>query len=146
MPVEVNGVRELILDLKTLPDDVKTDVINRMSQIAFDSAQKGAGRHVVTGALFQSVFNKPITGGRQVGHDTLRAPQAFYVIQGWERKNPIYPKKKKALRWVVGNKFVFAKVVERPAKYEGDPYMDKAADDALAQFAKIVDESLARHI
>ncbi len=144
MPVEVNGVKELILDLKAFPDKVKTDVINRMSQIAYDSAQKGAGRHIVTGALFQSLFNRPVANGREVGHDTRRAPQAFYVIQG-SKPHDIRPKKRKALRWVQGNRFIFAKFVKHPG-YEGDGYIDKAGDDAIAQFAKIVDEAIGRHI
>lgn len=144
MPVEVKGVRELIFDLRAFPDKVREGVINRLSQIAYDSAQKGAGRHVVTGALFQSVFNRPSPGGRTVGHDRQRAPHARWVIQG-SRPHVILPSKKKALRWPDGGKFVFAKKVNHPG-YEGDPYMDRAAADALAQFNAILNEEIGRAI
>ena len=146
--VEIKGLREVIADLKDFPRGVQRDVINRMSQIAYDSAQKGAGRHTKaggTGALFQSVFNrKDAETIRTVGHDTRRAPHAFYVIQG-TKPHDIRPKEKKALRWVSNSKFVFSKFVRHPG-YAGDAYMDRAAEDALRQFSQLVSDSIARNL
>ena len=139
MSVEINGLKELVFDLRAFPDKIQEKVIARLSQVAYNSAQKGAGRHVVTGALYQSLFNRPIAGGRQVGHDTRRAPHAKFVIQG-TRPHTIRPKNKKALRWVDGNGFRFAKFVNHPG-YRGDPYMDAAADDALRQFIQITTDA-----
>ena len=62
--VEVTGAKELIAELRDLPDSFQKPVILKLSQVAYDSAQKGAGRHVVTGALFQSLYNRAIPGGR----------------------------------------------------------------------------------
>jgi hypothetical protein len=127
---------------------LQRDVILRLSQVAFNSAQKGAGRHTKpggTGALFQSLFNRPSSETvRTVGHDQNRAPHAKFVIQG-TKAHDIRPNKKKALRWVSGNNFVFAKFVRHPG-YIGDAYMDQASDDAMKQFQTILDESIARHI
>ena len=138
--VEVSGAKELIAELRDLPEAFQKPVINKLSQVAYDSAQKGAGRHVVTGALFQSLYNRPITGGREVGHDPNRAPHAVFVNFG-TRPHQIRPKNKKALRWASGNGFIFAKLVNHPG-YRGDPYMVQAKDDALAQFSAIVDKTL----
>ena len=138
--VEVTGAKELIAELRDLPEAFQKPVINKLAAVAYDSAQKGAGRHVVTGALFQSLYNRPITGGREVGHDPNRAPHAVFVNFG-TRPHQIRPKNKKALRWASGNGFIFAKLVNHPG-YRGDPYMVQAKDDALAQFSAIVDKTL----
>ena len=138
--VEVSGAKELIAELRDLPEAFQKPVINKLAAVAYDSAQKGAGRHVVTGALFQSLYNRPITGGREVGHDPNRAPHAVFVNFG-TRPHQIRPKNKKALRWASGNGFIFAKLVNHPG-YRGDPYMVQAKDDALAQFSTIVDKTL----
>jgi len=139
--VEVTGAKELIAELRDLPETFQKPVIAKLSQVAYDSAQKGAGRHVVTGALFQSLYNRPISGGREVGHDPNRAPHAVFVNFGY-RAHKVTPTKKKALRWVgPDGLFWFSKGHEIPA-YRGDPYIVKAKDDALAQFSAIVDKTL----
>lgn len=139
--VEIRGLKELIVDLKQFPEDMQKKTIFELSVVAFDSAQKGAGKHIVTGALFQSLFNKAIPGGRQVGHDTKRAPYAKFVIQG--TKPHKIPKKAnaKVLRWAGPNGFVFRKSVNHPG-YAGDPYMDRALNDALIRFDEITREAL----
>lgn len=138
--IQVNGIKELIADLRALPDNLENKVILGMSQIAYDSAFKGAGRHSKSGALLQSLFNRKIPGGRSVGHDTGRAPQALWVNFG-TRPHKIRPNKKKALRWAGPNGFIFAKIVNHPG-YIGDPYMVKAKDDAVSQLQAIVDKTL----
>lgn len=142
--IEVNGVKQLIGDLRDMPEKLTSSVMLRMSQIAYDSAQKGAGRHTKTGALFQSLYNRQIPNGRQVGHDPGRAPHAAFVNFG-TRPHKIYPNKRKALRWPGPNGFIFAKVVNHPG-YVGDAYMVKAADDAVAQFNTILDAALKESI
>lgn len=136
-----NGLDELRRELPVLvPEKLQKPVILGLSQVAFDEAQRGAGRHNVTGALLQSLFNRPIAGGREVAHDTKRAPQAFFVNAG-TKAHVIRPKNKKALRWAGGGKFFFAKQVNHPG-YRGDPYIIRAADQAVRQFASIVDRAL----
>jgi hypothetical protein len=137
--VTIDGnITELQGTIQRLPATLERTVIERMSQIAYDRAQDGAGRHVVTGALLQSLYNRAIPGGREVGHDPARAPHAIFVHFG-TKPHEIRPRNKKALRWASGNGFVFAKVVKHPG-YRGDPYLFNAADEAVRSFRSIVDE------
>jgi hypothetical protein len=138
--VVIKNLDETIVEIRQLPQALARRVILDMSQIAYDSMQLGAGRHTQTGALFQSIYNRSLSAtSRQVGHDTQRAPHAQFVIHG-TRAHVIRPKDKKALRWVVGNRFVFAKFVNHPG-YRGDDYLERAADDAVRQFTAIVDRA-----
>ncbi len=154
--VRVEGVSALRVTLPKIPKEIERLTILRMSQIAFDSTQRGAGRHSKTGALFQSVYNRAIPGGREVGHDPQRAPHALFVNFGTKPHiirprpggpssnssdfGPVRTGERKALRWVIGNRYVFAKFVRHPG-YKGDPYILDAATDAMAQFKQIVDQA-----
>ena len=138
--VEIRGVKELLDDLRDFPEEMEKSVLLQMSQIAKQSMQKGAGRHWVTGNLYSSVYNRSITDGRAVGHDTSRAPYAKFVLFG-TRPHKIVPNKKKALRWAGPNGFIFAKLVNHPG-YRGDDYMEKAKDDALAGFSQFVSKAM----
>jgi hypothetical protein len=53
------------------------------------------------------------------------------------KPHKIMPKDKKVLRWAGPGGFVFAKVVNHPG-YEGDHYLNDAADKAINQFAEIL--------
>ena len=137
--ITTSGIKELNADLKQLPDKLERRVILNLSQIAFDGVQRGAGRHSKTGALFQSVYNRSIPGGRSVGHDTSRAPYAQFVVFG-TRPHVIRPKNKKALRWVgPGGGFSFAKKVNHPG-YRGDDYFGQVKDNVLRIFSNIVND------
>lgn len=138
--ITVNGIATVRNELRQLPDAIEASVIRQMAQIAYDSAERGADAHTKTGAMRQSLFARAIPKGREVGHDLQRAPHALFVQLG-ARPHVIEPKKKKALRWTAGGAFVFAKRVNHPG-YRGDPYLVRAADDAVRQFAAIVDRAL----
>lgn len=132
-----NVQRELTATQK-LPDQAIRD----LSQYIFDRAEKGAGKHAKTGALERSLYNKKITGGREVGHAAQVAPYARFVHWG-TRPHVIQPKKRKALRWPVDGKFIFAKRVHHPG-YKGDPWLLKAVDEASRNFDQIVAGSLKK--
>ena len=134
--VRINGADTLAKDLQALPVKLEASVLRQMSQIAYDRAQAGAGRHSKTGALFRSLYNRSIPHGREVGHDPQLAPHALFVNFG-TKPHKIYPKNKKALRWAGGGAFHFAKFVNHPG-YRGDNYMQRAADAAIVQFTAIV--------
>lgn len=135
--VKFTGLSDVTGTLQRLPAEFEHQTILRMSQAAYDVAQVGAGRHNKTGALFQSLYNRSIPNGREVGHDTARAPHAVFVNLG-TRPHEIRPSKKKALRWASGGGFFFAGKVNHPG-YRGDAYLIEAATQAVRQFASIVD-------
>ena len=134
------GISEVEGTLKLVGGAVEKRTILGLSQVAFDEAQQGAGRHNKTGALFQSLYNRSAgPSSRAVGHDTNRAPHAGFVQLG-TRPHTIKPNKKKALRFVVGNKFAFAGSVKHPG-YKGDGYLIKAATTALQSLSQIIDRA-----
>ena len=138
--VTLRGLGEVRAALPEIPKTLERAVLERMSQIAYDEAYGGATRHNQTGALSRRLFNRAIPGGREVGHDLQRAPHALFVNWG-TRPHIIRPKDKKSLRWAAGGRFIFAKFVKHPG-YVGDPYLVRAADAAIRQFAAIVEDAL----
>jgi hypothetical protein len=141
--VKFQGVSEVTGTLRKLPAHLEKNTILEMSQVAYDEAQRGAGRHNKpggTGALFQSLFNRQIPGGREVGHDGQRAPHAIFVQLG-TKAHEIRPKDKKTLRWASGGKFFFARKVRHPG-YRGDGYLIDAATLAVQKFSAIVSNTL----
>lgn len=143
LSLRISGATEAVGTLRSLPPALERTTLLRMSQVAFDAAQRGAGRHSKpggSGALFQSLYNRSIPKGREVGHDPQRAPHALFVNLG-TRPHEIRPKNKKALRWAGGGLFHFAKVVKHPG-YRGDAYMIAAATLAVREFRAIVDQAM----
>ena len=142
--IRIAGLTEAVGTLRNIPPAMERSVILQMAQIAYDSTQRGAQRHTRqggTGALLQSLFNRRTpTGGREVGHDTQRAPHAFFINAG-TRPHIIEPKNKKALRWSGGGRFFFAKRVHHPG-YRGDAYIIEAATESLRLFRSIVDQAM----
>jgi len=131
-----------------LPAKLEKRVLLDMSQVAYDAMQQGADKHTKTGALFQSVYNRAIPKGREVGHDPARTRTDFaggmsysVFVNFGTRPHIIRPKNKKALRWAAGNGFAFAKLVRHPG-YIGDNYTERAAQEAVRQFDRIVTEAL----
>ena len=135
--LRLSGLSEATGTLRGIMPHLTDKTILGLSQVAYDEAQIGAARHNKTGALVQSLFNRAVPGGREVGHDTRRAPQALWVNLG-TKPHVIMPKNKKALRWSGGGKFFFAGKVNHPG-YRGDPYIINAATLAVQQFARILD-------
>lgn len=99
--IKILGLTEAIGTLRGIPPHLERSVLLQMSQIAYETARRGAGRHTKpggSGALFQSLFNRQTSYfGREVGHDTQRAPHALFINAG-TRPHIIEPNKKKALR------------------------------------------------
>jgi len=137
--IEISGVTRAQSEIRAMPAEVQRLAILRLSQVAYDSAQKGAGAHTKTGALFKSVYNRPILDGRQVGHDLTIAPYARWVLWG-TKPHKIRAKNKKLLRWATNGRWFSKKEVNHPG-YKGDQWMVRAADDAVRQFAAIIDKA-----
>lgn len=139
--VQIKGGDTIKRDLRALTPEVSRLAILRLAQVAYDSAQDGAGKHArsVPSPLFRSLYNRAVPGGREVGHDLSAAPHAVFVHWG-TRPHIIRPKTRKALRWARGGAFHFARAVNHPG-YRGDAWMLRAADDAVRQFSAIIDRS-----
>lgn len=132
----LQGLSEAVGTIKKIPPELEHGVILDLSQVAYESSYAAAVLHSKTNASVQSLFNRAVPNGRAVGHDLDRAPQAEYVNLG-TKPHDIRPKNKKALRWVSGNAYVFARLVRHPG-YRGDAYIIRSATDALRQFDAIV--------
>ena len=148
----LEGLDRIRAEFARLVPEVQTQVLRGLAQVAFDAAQDQVDTHTQTGALARSLRLKSDgKGGWIVGHDQQMAPYAPFVHWG-TRAHEIRPREKKALRWVgekgaitrnaqgrfvSGTKFVFARFVRHPG-YEGDPWLVKAADEAVRQFDAIV--------
>lgn len=136
-------------DLQELPAKIQRVAIARMAGIALDEVERGAARHNKTGALFKSIYNRPIEGGREVGHDPAELTvswgggrqmnRAAFVIFGTRPDYIIRPRNKKALRWAGGGRFFFAKKVTHPG-YPGDNYLEGAANKAISELRSILDD------
>jgi hypothetical protein len=148
--VKLNGLAEAKAAVIGVPDKIAKQSILQMSQIAYDTMQDGADAHTKTGALFQSVYNRPTSSGkgREVGHDPTNITvewqggtnRAMFILFG-TRPHRIEPKTRKALRWVDASSgdYVFAKAVNHPG-YAGDDYMTRAAKDALDKLRDIISD------
>jgi hypothetical protein len=149
--IEINlaGLESIRQTFATLVPEIQQQVLDGLAQVAFDTAQRQVDTHTQTGALARSLSLKPEGEDAWIiGHDLQHAPYAGFVHWGWKRTAPIYPKARKALRWVAGQggstHYVFAKFVKTPASYAGDPWLVKAADEAIRQFDAIVHQVKAR--
>lgn len=139
--LNIEGLDAIRETFARLVPEVKQQVLNGMAQVAFDTAQRQADTHTQTGALARSLRLRPAGDSAWIiDHNTQHAPYAIFVHWG-TRPHVIRPKDKQALRWAGGSgrgtAFRFAKFVNHPG-YEGDPWLVKAADEAVRQFDAIV--------
>jgi hypothetical protein len=138
--VTIKGLDGVVVELGKFGPELARRVVLDMSQVAFERMQEGASRHSKQGNLFASVFNRPITGGREVGHDLQRAPHAMFILFG-TKDHFVAPKDKKALRWAGDGKFFFSKG-HRVKGILSDNYLEVAATDAIKAMPGIVDKAL----
>ncbi len=136
----------------TLPkhiDLIPRRVINEVTQEVFENVLKRVAVHTKTGNLERSISHSVLsdTHGQVIQGDTGTLTKdgrnyGVFVHYGF-KAHDIKPKNKKALRWVAGGGFRFAKSVSHPG-YKGDPFMDKGvADTNVNQIIKrIADDEL----
>ena len=139
--VNVQGLEQVRAQFQRLVPEVRDQVLKGLAQVAFDAAQQQVDTHTQTGALARSLqLRKVDDAAWSIGHNQQTAPHALFVHWG-TRPHTIRPRDKKALRWPsgqgAGTRFLFAQFVRHPG-YEGDPWLVKAADNAVQQFDAIV--------
>ena len=110
----------------------------------FGRIWEAADKHTKTGAMARSLKNSYRDREYRIWHDLQHAPHATFVHWG-SKPHKISAKNRKALRFPVGGKFVFAKWVKHPG-YKGDPYFVSEAtpDEVLKVFNRFFDEEVAR--
>lgn len=141
--ISVIGQDELNKRLENVSNAVWFDsFIKDLAQSVFDDVEKLVGKHTKptgSGQLERSLgsgaekvgeLNYVISSSGQI------APHNLFVHWG-TRPHRIYPKDRKALRWVAGNKFMFAKFINHPG-YAGDSFMVTASNNALRNFDSLV--------
>lgn len=109
----------------------------------FGRIWEAADKHTDKGQLIRSLKNSYRAGEYRIWHDLQHAPHAEFVH--WPtRPHKIAAKNRKALRFPVGGKFVFAKWVNHPG-YKGDPYFVTEAkpDDVLRTFVRFFNQEVA---
>lgn len=140
---ELTGIEELNLRLRKLEDASFFDALLADTAMAlFNSVERKVQKHsksTGTGALERSLGSGPEKLGDlsyEVKSDGQIAPANIFVHWGTS-PHVIRPNKRKALRWVSGNSFMFAKFINHPG-YAGDPFMVNAVTDVLRDFDSIV--------
>lgn len=102
--------------------------------------------HNKTHALERSLGKRRIPGGWEIGHDSRIAPYARFVHDG-TRAHMIFPRNKKALRWVSGNAAFFGFKFSRGVHHPGtrpDRWLDRAAMMAPRIFQEMLHEIIER--
>ena len=164
--LNVQGVESIRATFARLVPEAQAKVLRGLAQVAFDTAQAQLAPHdkpTGTGALLRSLrLRSDGEGGWIIGHNQQHAPYAPFVHWGmkthsidakpfpypvwYQRKTKTgktvpYLKRKRSLRWPTGaggnTGYVFAMHVDHPG-YAGDPWLEKAADEAVRQFDAIV--------
>lgn len=143
--VTITGEDRLNLRLQKIADAKWFDsFIRDLSQSVYDDVEKGYNRHSKTGLLEKSLGS----GVEKIGDRAFRVRSDGQIanyniwLEVGSRPHEIKPVKRKALRWVVGNQFAFAKFVKHPG-YVGDPIFTMAATHALREFDTLVHKYLA---
>lgn len=139
--LNIEGIEAVRKRFARLVPEVKEQALNKLAQVAFDTAQQQADTHTQTGALKRSLDLLPEDEDAWiVRHDLQAAPHALFVHWG-TRAHDIRPRDRKALRWTGGQggdtHYIFARFVRHPG-YAGDPWLVTAAEEAIRQFDAIV--------
>lgn len=131
--VELTGLPEVRAAFDKLREIMQEKAVAMTATDAEDKVFRAADAHTKTGALIRSVFKQQRTAQSwAVGHDLQIAKHALFIQFG-TKPHTIVPVNKKALRWVSGSQFVFAKKVNHPGT-RADPYLDRVAAEAPAIF------------
>lgn len=139
--IEINVIdaSDVAARLRNIPSGIDK-ALARTAEDVFDFVERRVDAHTKTGAMRDALFSRKDGYAYLIGHDMARAPHAAFVHWG-TRPHTIKPKDKKALRWVAGGAFAFAKSVRHPG-YKGDAYMVDAAREAPLIFERHVQSML----
>ena len=153
----IDGVQEVLGRVVPKSEHAVLLLAERVHELAVAGAEK----HRKSGALVDSFGHGPtkIAGGWAIEANRQRAPHAVFVHWG-TRPHPIFPKgaslstqkrlsgqfkvekgQRQVLRWSMGGRYIFARFVNHPG-YKGDPFLSNAANQALREFPRMVEQSM----
>ncbi len=150
MTFEIEGTEQLARTLRSLGDVVKDTFWDAVETDLFQNVERRAAKHNVTGVMNRNLYSDSGKGWAEVGiknegmlvnWNGARVNYAAFVLYG-SKPHTIYPKNKKALRFVGGSgRFVFAKKVNHPG-YKGDNFLAVSGSDTFQDLQKILDRQL----
>lgn len=130
MKIVIRGTSGVTADLESLRDDFVKKASEALSLSLRDVQERARGHHrftTRTGLAERSIRTASARKGRTLSGTVYTVlDYGVYLHQG---TNPhvIEPRRKKALRWTDGGKFVFARRVKHPGTKK-DPYIYEALD------------------
>lgn len=131
MQMKLEGEQKLKENLDRIIDVANNQpyqIFDKVTDAVVDKFKHWTDSHRVTGNMRNSIFVLKQDNARHrtriIGINPKKAHYAYYVAFGF-KPFKIMPNKKKALRWVSGNGFKFAKFVNHPG-YKGSPIIDPA--------------------
>ncbi len=149
MTVTLEGEKQVLDTLTNTPPKI----IKRFWQLAAQFADKellnNIKPHSKTGRLERNAYVDVEDNGIELGIRNQgmmvdskggRVNYALFVEKG-TKPHIIKPKKKKALRWVGGSGFIFAKEVHHPG-YKGDPFLRRSADNTFKNLNKLFNKAI----
>lgn len=131
MKIVIRGTSGVTADLESLRDDFVKKASEALSLSLRDVQERARGHHrftTRTGLAERSIRTASARKGRTLSGTVYTVlDYGVYLHQG---TNPhvIEPRRKKALRWTDGGKFVFARRVKHPGTKK-DPYLYDALDE-----------------
>lgn len=126
-----------------IKDIIRKKAVAKLADEIYENAFDRADEHTKSGVMLSALYNRKKSDLEyQVGIDDKRAHYGKFVHDG-SRAHIITPKKRKFLRWVAGDNFVFAKRVEHPG-YKGDPFFELAVRDEVPKFERWLENEIKK--
>ena len=146
MQIEIKGLDSVYKELKELKL-MEFKAVSILTKSVYEKARKRGSTHGSLGdAVKFRIKKSPKSAGKVFLSDRGKLVDwrgqkwnyGFFVHFG-TKPHVIKPKNKKALRWVGGDNFIFAKKVNHPG-YKGDPFLYIAAKESFSRFNSLVDK------
>ena len=171
LDVTLSGTEAVRRTLLRIGQQTAKNALDKTAEDVDLYVRNESAKHTKTGALSGSVYLRKVGEAYEIGHDLQVAPHALFVHWG-TKPHKIRPKNtgvvqqnvrshtrntkhgavqvsahtrdgKAMLRWPGGGKFVFAGEVNHPGN-KADPWLERAAAQAPAIFARHVAAALAK--
>ena len=119
------------------------DTINKVTRNVQERARREHRFTSRTGHTERSIeASTRISGDRVEGEVVSRDKIAMFLMRG-TKPHIIVPRRKKALRWADGQKFIFAKKVHHPGT-RPDPFLTNAFERETVGFATRLENTIRR--